>query len=226
MTAADSATVQAASAAFIVLLTLVLAVIAAKALGASNNQAKSAEAAIGAANRQAEASAQTVREMQKDRHLRAVPMLAITLNPLDTSQVNRILTVVCITNASDYPALNVRVTMSEAKDRYDPEELKLATPSPLPVIAPHEKVNLPTDMSRFTRAESPRTLRTDWVCIRVDFEGLLGAKVHLEWYWEPYEWEGGNEPVPGRGEKLLLSKVTGTSGADSTVADIDWQRAP
>jgi hypothetical protein len=33
----------------------------------------------------------------------------------------------------------------------------------------------------------------------VAFEGLLSAKVTEEWYWQPYEWEGMNEPVPGHG---------------------------
>jgi len=54
-------------------------------------------------------------------------------------------------------------------------------------------------------------------------EGLLSAKVTEEWYWEPYEWEGMNEPVPGHGEKLVLYRV-GTSGADHQ--DISWRREP
>lgn len=129
-----------------------------------------------------------------------------------------------ITNASDYPALNVRVTLSEAVDRYQPQELKLATPSPLPVIAPHERVDLPVDMSRFTPGQPPQTIRTNWVCARIAYEGLLGAKVYQEWYWEPYEWEGVSEPVPGHGEKLVLYQVTGSSGAEPDAADIEWKR--
>jgi hypothetical protein len=42
----------------------------------------------------------------------------------------------------------------------------------------------------------------------VEFEGLLSAKVTEEWYWEPYEWEGMNEPVPGHGEKLVLYRFS------------------
>lgn len=188
--------------------------------------ARTATGALSAANSQAAAASATITEMQRDRHIGAVPMLAITLNPLDTTQVNRILSVVYITNASDQPALNIRVTMSEALDQYQAQDLRLATPSPLPIIGPHEKANLPVDMSRFTRAEPPRTVRTDWVCIRIDYEGLLGAKVYQEWYWEPYEWEGVYEPVPGHGEKLLLSRVRGTSGADPNVQDLSWHREP
>jgi hypothetical protein len=59
----------------------------------------------------------------------------------------------------------------------------------------------------------------------VELEGLLSAKVTEKWYWEPYEWEGMNEPVRGHGEKLVMYRV-GTSGANATTQDISWQREP
>jgi len=58
----------------------------------------------------------------------------------------------------------------------------------------------------------------------VAFEGLLSAKVTEESYWEPYEWKGKNEPVPGHGEKLVLYRVNGTSGADATTQDISLRQ--
>lgn len=231
MSASDAATVQAVSAVVIAVLTLALVVVAARALGASNKQAEASNRQAEASGRQAEASskqaetsAMTVREMTRERHLAALPMLALTLNPLDTSQVNRVLSVVYLTNTSQSPAMNVRVHFREAWDRYKPQEVRVSAPSPLPVIGPGEKVNLPVDLSRFPRAEPPRTFHTDWVAIFVEFEGLLGAKVTEEWYWEPFEWDGMNEPVPGHGEKLVLFKVSGTSGADAEKEDILWQR--
>lgn len=231
MSTSDAATIQALSALAVAVLTLVLVVVAAKALGASNRQAaesaKQAEASAkqaDASKAQAEASATVIAEMRRDRHLAALPMLALTLNPLDTSQVNRVLSVVYFTNTSNSPALNVRVQFREAWDKGKPQEINIATPPPIPVIGPGEKQNLPVDLSRFPRAEPPRTIHTDWVAILVEFEGLLGANLTEEWYWEPYEWEGMNEPVAGHGEKLVLYRVSGTSGADGQRADVQWPR--
>lgn len=236
----DAAAVQALSAVAIVALTAVLALVAGLALRAANRQAdesrkmaeaavKQAEASAGqadASRAQVDASARTIAEMTRDRHLAALPTLAITLNPLDTTQVNRILSVVYLTNTSRSPALNVRVRFHEAWDRYKPQEHAVATPPPIPVVGPGERINMPVDVSHFPRADPPRIVHTDWVAIYVEFEGLLGAKLTEEWYWEPFEWEGMNEPVPGHGEKLVLYKVSGTSGAEPDTADILWQRAP
>ena len=198
-----AAVVQAVAAVVIVFLTVQLAGAAKNALSASDRQ---------------------IAETRRDRHLGAVPMLGIMLNPLDTAQVNRVLSVVYITNASDNPALNVRASFGEAWDFGRPTELRVATPAGLPVVAPHAQENMPVELSRFPRADPPRVFHTNWVVIHVEYEGLLGAKVRQEWYWEPFEWEGMNEPVPGHGEKLILWSVKGSSGADPTVEDIDWRR--
>jgi hypothetical protein len=156
--------------------------------------------------------------------LAALPLLSITLNPLDTSQVNRILSVVYVHNASATPAMNVRIHFREAWDRFKPQEHRIVVPPTVPVVGPNERINLPVYHSRFPRAEPPRTIHTNWVAIFVEFEGLLGARLTEEWYWEPFEWEGVNEPVPGHGEKLTLYRVTGTSGANRDSEDIAWQR--
>ena len=125
--------------------------MASKALGASNKQAEASNRQAEASNKQAEASALTVKEMTRDRHLASLPMLKLTLNPLDTSRVNQVLSVVYLANTSESAALNVRVSFSEAWDLGKPQELRIAKPSALPVIGPAEHVNLPVDLSRFPR---------------------------------------------------------------------------
>jgi hypothetical protein len=79
-------------------------------------------------------------------------------------------------------------------------------------------------MGYFPRGIEPATVHSQWVVIVVEYQGLFGASVKQEWYWEPFEWEGAREPVVGHGAKLLLYSVTGMSGAEASVTDIVWQR--
>ena len=67
-------------------------------------------------------------------------------------------------------------------------------------------------------------IHTDWVHICLTYEGLLGAHITQDWSWEPHEWEGIREPVPGHGEKLILYSVKGTSGSQAGLDDISWNR--
>lgn len=224
MSPTDAATVQAVSAAIVAVLTLVLAFVAAGALLAANRQADASRKQAEASAKQAETSAVVVDEMRRERHLSALPLLSITLSPLDTTLVNRVLSVMYLHNASTTPAMNVRIHFREAWDRYKPQEHRVVVPPAIPVIGPGERLNVPVDLSRFPRAEPPRTIHTNWVAIFVEFDGLLGAKLTEEWYWEPFEWEGMNEPVAGHGEKLTLYRVTGMSGAVRDTEDIAWQR--
>jgi hypothetical protein len=83
---------------------------------------------------------------------------------------------------------------------------------------------LEVDLDRLTKADPPRRFRADWVLIAIEAEGLLGARLREEWYWEPFEWQGLNEPVAGHGVKLILYRLSGSSGANAGETDILWER--
>ncbi len=217
MTIEQAATVQAIAAVVIVLLTGGLVYTAFNALSASQKQANAAEKAI-------EASTDQAAEMRRDRHFAGLPVLKVQLEKVDTSTVNQVSVVLHLLNKNDAAALNVHVWLTDCIDLYQPNSYRLSTPTPVPLIVRENEYTVPVDLSRFTLATPPRVLRTDWVYINVQYEGLLGARVMQEWYWEPLDWQGLDEPVPGHGEKLILHRVTGTSGAEPD--DIMWERAP
>jgi hypothetical protein len=212
----DAATIQALAAVVIVLLTVGLVYTAFNALIAAKKQANAAEAAI-------QASIDQGAEMRKDRHFANVPVLKVQLEKVDTSVVNQVSVVMHLLNKNDAPALNVHVWLTDCINLYQPNAYRLSTATGVPLVVRENEYTIPVDLSRFTLASPPRVLRTDWVYINVQYEGLLGAKVTQEWYWEPHEWEGLAEPVTGHGEKLVLHRVTGTSGAEAD--DIRWERA-
>jgi hypothetical protein len=225
MSVQDAATVQAISAAIIVILTLVLAVIAVGALKAANRQSKS--------------SADTITEMREDRHLQAVPMLSIKPgtaarrgqpDPIDEwrgmGQVGGFpLVLFALKNDSETPALNVRIALGESSDLGRPTDLHLAAPPGLAWLGPGVEIKLPIDLGRFAETDT-RRFRTDWVHMAVTYDGLLGARITQDWYWEPDEWMGFIEPVAGHGEKLVLYSMTGTSGAKPGAQDVSWTRGP
>lgn len=217
MSVEQAAAIQAIAAVVIAVLTFALVWTAWNALKASTKQAEAAEKAIDATQNQAA-------EMRRDRHFTGLPLLKVRLDKVDTSVLNMVTVVLRLLNKGDAPALNVHVWLTDCIDRFQPNQYRLATPTPVPMIVRDNEMTVPVDLSRFALATPPRVLRTDWVYLNVQFEGLLGAKVIQEWYWEPVDWEGLDEPVAGHGEKLILHRISGTSGAEPD--DIRWERAP
>jgi type II secretory pathway pseudopilin PulG len=222
MTIEQAATVQAIAAVAIVGLTLALAATAWIALKTSAKQAEASEQSTLAANRQAEAATQSLTETRRDRHFGNLPMLKVTFDRIDTSVANQVSVVMHLQNRSIAPALNIHVWLTDCTDLYHPNEVRISTPTPVAMIGRDGEFTVPVDLTRFPSGSPSRVLRTDWVYVHVAFEGLLGARLTQEWYWEPHEWEGLQEPVLGHGEKLVLHRVTGTSGAEPD--DVNWER--
>jgi len=218
-----AAVVQAICAGVIVVLTVVLAKIASGALSAAKDQSKSAADAIG--------------EVRRDRHLGAVPMLSIKPGtaaregqpaPLNEMQglgfaVAFPVVLFALRNDSAAPALNVHVALGEASDLGRPTDLRVAAPPALAWLGPGVEVRVPIDLGRFPSTDL-RRFHTDWVHISVTYDGLLGARITQDWYWEPDGWMGFIEPLPGHGEKLILHSVMGTSGTEPGVQDVVWSR--
>lgn len=206
---AAAAAVQAVSAVIIVVLTRRLSQTAKNALSASD--------------RQAGAAAELIQEMRVDRHLTALPVLNIYLDAISLDG-DRPETTLYITNTSQHPAMNVRVGLAEAWDVGQAQEARIVTPTAVAIIGPGEVVEVPVDLSRFPRGQGARVLHTNWVLIDIHYQGLLGARLEQEWYWEPFEWGGRSEPAPGHGQKLLLYRLSGRSGAPAEQNDIGWMR--
>jgi hypothetical protein len=208
---AIAAIVQAVAAVVIVVLTLRLAA--------------TAKSALATADKQAEASAAVIGEMTRDRLLAAVPVLNLTMNALEPANPNadQAETTLILTNTSTTPALNIRTSLSEAWEIGKGQEARLSIGTPVAMVGPGEQVEVPVNLGRFPPGQGPRFLHTDWVLINVEYQGLLGASIHQEWYWEPFEWAGAAEPAPGHGAKLVLYRMSGRSGV-SGQNDIGWMR--
>ncbi len=203
---------QAASAAVIVVLTAVLAFIAWRALDTANKQGESAAKAIA--------------EVIQDRHMNAVPMLGITPGKVEWpgEEYGNPSVVVLVTNDTDVPALNVCVKVGEVRGLAAEPDSWAAVPPPVPWIGGHGQMKLPVPLNLFTPVHKEKKLRTSWAMIRVTYEGTLRAKVTQTLYWSPNDWEGFEEPTPGKGELLRLWSIKGTSGAQPN--DISWDWSP
>jgi hypothetical protein len=204
--------IQAGSAVAIVILTVVLAIIALRALDTANKQSESAAKAIG--------------EVIQDRHLGAVPMLGIKPGKVEwpSDEYGNPSMVLLITNDTDAPALNVCVKIGEVRDLAAEPDSWAAVPPPVPWIGGHGETKLPIPLNLFTPVYKEKKLRTSWAMIRVTYEGALRAKVTQTLYWSPNDWEGFEEPQPGKGELLRLWSIKGTSGAQPD--DISWDWSP
>jgi hypothetical protein len=204
--------IQAASAAVIVVLTAVLAFIAWRALDTANKQSKSAAKALG--------------EVIQDRHMNAVPMLGIKPSKVEwpDGATGNPRVVLLIKNDTDTPALNVCVKVGEVRDLGAEPDSWAAWPPPVPWIGGRGETKLPVPLNLFTPVGTTMKLRTSWAMISATYEGALRAKVTQTLYWSPNDWEGFEEPTPGKGELLRLWSIKGTSGAQPD--DISWDWSP
>jgi len=155
--------IQAGSAFFIVLLTVVLAIIAWRAMKAANTQSENAAKAIG--------------EVIQDRHLNAVPMLGVKPGKVEwpEGEYGNPSMVVLITNDTEVPALNVCVKIGEVRDLAAEPDSWAAVPPPVPWIGGHGETKVPVPLNLFTPVGKEKKLRTSWAMIRVTYEGALRA---------------------------------------------------
>jgi hypothetical protein len=179
--------------------------------------------ALKVAHDQSEIAAKAIGEVIRDRHMNAVPMLGIKPGRLEWTGGNPS-TVLLITNDTDVPTVNVCVKIGEVRDLAAEPDSWAAVPPPVPWIDPHGQTKLPVPLNLFAAVYREMKLRTSWAMIRVTYEGPLHAKVTQTLYWSPNDWEGFEEPTPGKGELLRLWSIKGTSGAQPD--DIAWDWSP
>jgi hypothetical protein len=206
----DEIQAMASVASFVI--AAVIAVVAVLALKVAHDQSQSAAKAIG--------------EVIQDRHMSAVPMLGVKPGKVEwpEGEFGNPSMVVLVTNDTDAPALNVCVKVGEVRDLAAEPDSWAAVPPPVPWIGGHGEAKLPIPLNLFTPVGREKKLRTSWAMICVTYEGALRAKVTETLYWSPNDWEGFEEPTPGKGELLRLWSIKGTSGAQPD--DISWDWSP
>jgi hypothetical protein len=204
---AHATLVQAAASVVSVLVTLVLAGIAWRALAAANTQAaasleqaKASEAGVEASARSATAAARSADELRRQSQLAAVPLLRVGRPQGSHDGWNHpFLTLIQVDNISDVPAIATVAELFGVNDDGTLTNRAMASSPEHPLLAPGDVVRLdiPSDeihgmlSTQATENEwhkthhdsaPPHYTYDEWV-VRVRCEGIRGARVEHEWRW-------------------------------------------
>ena len=165
---------------------------------------------------QVSAARDVVDEMQRDRAWSAMPMLSLWPDVVSRDAAGRVTVPIRITNVGSAPALQVEVVLREAADLGRKPKGDDATILPTsPLLGAGQVVQPIAGLHRFAPGAGTRMLRTDWVLIEATYAGPLGSRLTQQWYWEPNDWAGSEEPVAGHGDKLILWSLEGRSRTGS-----------